>query len=103
MTPNVADTPVPAGVRRWATGWRRIIFPGIFCFYLAQTANGVAIHSRGWVALAGYVVLAAFAIAYVRAVAVMMEGRGGASSGAGTRPCRPCRGRGADRGTRTPS
>jgi two-component system sensor histidine kinase DesK len=51
-----------------------VVFPGIFCFYLGQTANGVAVHSRGWVAFAGYVVVVAFAIAYVRALTLIMEG-----------------------------
>jgi two-component system sensor histidine kinase DesK len=72
VTPSVIDVPDPP--RRWATGWRRVVFPGIFCFYLGQTAHGVAIHSRGWAAFAGYVVLAAFAIAYVRALTLIMEG-----------------------------
>jgi two-component system sensor histidine kinase DesK len=52
-----------------------VLFPGIFCFFLAQTANGIAVHSRGWAALAGYVILTAFAVAYVRAITVTMQGR----------------------------
>jgi two-component system sensor histidine kinase DesK len=69
----VIDVPDPP--RRWATGWRRVVFPGIFCFYLGQTVHGVAVHSRGWVAVAGYVVLAAFAVAYVRALTGVMDRR----------------------------
>jgi two-component system, NarL family, sensor histidine kinase DesK len=73
VTPSVIDVPDPP--RRWATGWRRVVFPGIFCFYLGQTVHGVAVHSRGWVAVAGYVVLAAFAVAYVRALTGVMDRR----------------------------
>lgn len=59
---------------RWATGWRRVVFPGVFLFYLGQTAHGVADHSDGLAAVAGYVILAAFGVCYMRALPEVFGG-----------------------------
>jgi two-component system sensor histidine kinase DesK len=59
---------------RWASGWRRIVFPGVFLFYLGQTGHAVGVHNDGVAALAGYVILAAFATYYVRALPSVIGG-----------------------------
>jgi two-component system, NarL family, sensor histidine kinase DesK len=59
---------------RWASGWRRIVFPGVFLVYLGQTGHGIGVHSHGAAAVAGYLVLAAFATCYVRALPEVMGG-----------------------------
>jgi two-component system sensor histidine kinase DesK len=50
--------------QRWAGGWRRIVFPGIFLVYLGATVQGIEEHAAGheW---AGYLVLALFAAVYL--------------------------------------
>jgi two-component system, NarL family, sensor histidine kinase DesK len=53
---------------RWAAGWRRTVFPAVFLLYLAQTAHGISVYSHGAAAVAGAVILALFAAAYLRAV-----------------------------------
>ncbi len=64
------------GIRRqWAGGWRRAIFPGVFLIILLQTAAGVAQHSSGIAAVAGYVVLAAFCVGYLFALPAAWDGR----------------------------
>jgi two-component system sensor histidine kinase DesK len=72
VTPNEPDACGPDELvqqrARWASGWRQAVFPGIFLFYLAATANGIEDHSGGWVSLVGYVVLALFASCYIRAL-----------------------------------
>ena len=54
--------------RKWARGWRSLIFPGVFLLYLGQTAHGVGVNSSGWVAAVGYVALLAFCVAYLAAM-----------------------------------
>jgi two-component system sensor histidine kinase DesK len=53
---------------RRLSGWQRIVFPGIWLVYLAQTASGIAKHSSGWAAGVGYALLAAFCALYLYAV-----------------------------------
>ena len=31
--------------RKWARGWRSLIFPGLFLVYLGQTAHGIGVHA----------------------------------------------------------
>ena len=59
---------------RWASGWRRIVFPGVFLFYLGQTGQAIGVHNDGVAAVVGYVILAAFAICYVRALPSVIGG-----------------------------
>jgi two-component system sensor histidine kinase DesK len=48
--------------------WRILLFPGIWLIYLLQTAGGVADHSRGAVAVLGYVGIGVFGAAYLLAI-----------------------------------
>jgi two-component system, NarL family, sensor histidine kinase DesK len=57
-----------AAQRKWTRGWRRAVFPGVFLVYLAEVVGGVASYSKGLRALAGYVVVLAFAVCYLFAV-----------------------------------
>src|SRR5262249_31866938 len=60
--------------RKWAQGWRRLIFPGVFLIYLAQTAHGVAQDSSGVAAVIGAVVLGAFCVVYITALPAWWAG-----------------------------
>ena len=51
--------------RRWAHGWRRVVFPSVFLVYLVQVGGAVAGDSRGSAAVAGYAILAVFGVGYV--------------------------------------
>lgn len=75
MTPGAPDADAGAAAEdllhqraRWASGWRQAVFPGIFLFYLAATANAIEDHSSGWASALGYLVLALFATCYIRAL-----------------------------------
>ena len=54
--------------RKWARGWRSLIFPGLFLLYLGQTAHGIGVHASGAEALVGYAALIAFGIVYLAAM-----------------------------------
>lgn len=54
--------------RRWAHGWRRVVFPVVFLGYLGQVVGGLTRHATGAGLVAGAVVLALFAAGYVAAV-----------------------------------
>jgi len=71
--PSAADTEAVLQRARWATGWRRLVFPGVFLVYLAQTGHGISVHTSGVATAAGVAVLALFATAYVRAVPETMR------------------------------
>lgn len=51
--------------RRWANGWRRLLFPGVFLLYLGQTVGGVLRHTDGVWTVVGLVGLAVFCVAYL--------------------------------------
>jgi len=53
---------------RWRLGWWRYVFPGFWLIYLGQTASGVNQHASGWVAVAGYLIIVAFAACYLAAL-----------------------------------
>lgn len=57
-----------ARTAKWAGGWRRWAFPGIWLIYLAQAIGGVHTHSSGAGAVVGYVVVVAFAGCYLGAI-----------------------------------
>jgi two-component system sensor histidine kinase DesK len=57
-----------ARTAKWAGGWRRWAFPGIWLIYLAQTIGGVHDHSSGVGAAVGYVLVVAFASCYLGAI-----------------------------------
>jgi two-component system sensor histidine kinase DesK len=63
-----AGLPISATRRMSGGGWRRWAFPGIWLIYLAQTVAGVHKYSAGVGAIAGYVIVGAFAICYVIAI-----------------------------------
>jgi two-component system sensor histidine kinase DesK len=54
--------------RRWARGWRSIIFPGLFLLYLGQTVHGITVYSSGWVVVVGCAVVVAFGVGYLGAI-----------------------------------
>jgi two-component system, NarL family, sensor histidine kinase DesK len=55
--------------RRWTQGWRRFVLPAVFLVYLGYVAQSVAKNNHGSAALVGYVILVAFAVAYLLLVA----------------------------------
>jgi two-component system sensor histidine kinase DesK len=54
--------------RKWARGWRRIVFPGIFLVYLVEPATAIAKYSSGPLAVVGYALLVAFCVCYLFAL-----------------------------------
>ncbi|HEY8300688.1 MAG TPA: sensor histidine kinase [Jatrophihabitans sp.] len=54
--------------QHWGVGWRRYFFPAFWLVYLGQAVDGVAKHSTGAAAVAGYVIVVAFAAAYLVAL-----------------------------------
>ena len=54
---------------RWAGGWRRVVFPGVFLLYLVAVASAIAQYSHGPVEVIGFIALAAFCPVYIGAVA----------------------------------
>jgi two-component system sensor histidine kinase DesK len=55
------------GLRTW-TGWQRFVFPSVWLVYLGQAVGGVSDHSSGASAIAGYVIVGAFAVCYIVAL-----------------------------------
>ncbi len=68
-----AETAWVANQRKWARGWRRTVFPGIFLVYLLQVGGAVANDSRGAGAIAGYVIIAAFCLCYLLVLPLTWE------------------------------
>jgi two-component system sensor histidine kinase DesK len=60
-----AETEWVAGQVKWARGWRRVVFPGIFLVYLLQVVGATADDSKGAAAAAGYAIVAAFCACYL--------------------------------------
>jgi two-component system sensor histidine kinase DesK len=54
--------------RMWGAGWKRYFFPAFWLVYLGQVVDGVAKHSSGAQAVAGYVMVVAFAGCYLAAL-----------------------------------
>jgi two-component system, NarL family, sensor histidine kinase DesK len=59
------ETEWVANQRKWARGWRRVVFPGIFLVYLVQVVGAVADDSRGAAAVAGYAIVVGFSACYL--------------------------------------
>jgi len=57
-----------AGQRRWTQGWRRFVAPTVFLVYLLYVADAVAQNEGGAAEIAGFVILAAFAVGYLAIV-----------------------------------
>ncbi len=53
-----------ADQRRWAQGWRRVVFPAIFLAWLVEVATAIPQYSKGAGLVTGYVILAAFCVCY---------------------------------------
>jgi two-component system sensor histidine kinase DesK len=60
-----ADATWVANHQRWARGWRRVVFPGVFLVYLLQVVGATAADSKGAAAVAGYAIVAAFCWGYI--------------------------------------
>jgi two-component system sensor histidine kinase DesK len=55
--------------RQWGGGgWRRFFFPAFWLVYLGQAVDGVARHAHGAGAVAGYLLVVAFAAVYLAAL-----------------------------------
>jgi two-component system sensor histidine kinase DesK len=67
--PAAPPRPDLPGVRR-PGGWRRLLFPGLWLVYLAQTATGVHTHAHGFAAVLGYTILPVFALLYLVSLSV---------------------------------
>jgi two-component system sensor histidine kinase DesK len=63
-----------ADQRRWAQGWRRVVFPAIFLAWLIEVATAIPQYSKGVGLVTGYVVLAAFCVCYVITVPASWQG-----------------------------
>ena len=64
VEPDVADL-----ARHWGGGgWRRFFFPAFWLVYLGQAVDGVARHAHGAGAVAGYLLVVAFAAVYLAAL-----------------------------------
>jgi two-component system sensor histidine kinase DesK len=66
--PATADRAFQERTARWAGGWRRWAFPGIWLIYLVQTVSGVHKHSSGAAAVIGYAIVVAFSACYLLAI-----------------------------------
>jgi two-component system, NarL family, sensor histidine kinase DesK len=56
--------------RKWARGWRRIVYPALFMVYLIQVAAAIPDDTRGSAGrVAGFAILAVFAACYLFGVA----------------------------------
>ena len=64
-----------AGSWRWRGGWQRWVFPAVWLIYLGQTLGGIGKHSSGTAAWAGVVVLVLFAIGYLVALPIGVDGQ----------------------------
>ena len=68
--PATASAPEPElmdGMWRLG-GWRRFFFPAFWLIYLAQVVGGVSKHQHGAAAAVGYLLVVAFAAAYLAAL-----------------------------------
>lgn len=59
-----------ADQNKWAQGWRRVVFPAVFLVYLVQVAVAIPEDSHGIGLVAGYAILAAFAVGYLSVLPV---------------------------------
>jgi two-component system sensor histidine kinase DesK len=70
------DVSLSEATNMWANGrgWKRYFFPAFWLVYLGQAADGVSKHSHGLAALAGYVIIVAFAACYLAALPMGWDG-----------------------------
>jgi two-component system, NarL family, sensor histidine kinase DesK len=74
--PTSAEPSLAEATRMWAAGprWKRYFFPAFWLVYLGQAVDGVAKHSHGLGALAGYLIIVAFAACYLAALPMGWDG-----------------------------
>lgn len=68
--PGCAEPRIDEAARMWGGGWRRYFFPAFWLVYLGQPIDGVSKHATGAGAVAGYLIVAAFAGCYLVALQV---------------------------------
>jgi two-component system sensor histidine kinase DesK len=74
-TPCAASDPqLDEVARMWGAGWKRYFFPGFWLVYLGETISGVSKHSHGAAAVAGYLIVVAFAACYLVALPMGWNG-----------------------------
>ncbi|MGW2254240.1 sensor histidine kinase [Kitasatospora sp. NPDC001660] len=71
----MTDEGPDSGSHRWAYGWRRVMLATGMLIYPALTALGVSNTVAGTRAVAGYAVVAAFAVCYVAGGIALARGR----------------------------
>ncbi|MDT4937777.1 MAG: two-component system, NarL family, sensor histidine kinase DesK [Pseudonocardiales bacterium] len=49
----------------WGGNWGRLLFPAFWLVYLGAAIDHIARHQHGWPALAGYLIVGIFALAYL--------------------------------------
>jgi two-component system sensor histidine kinase DesK len=54
-----------ASHRKWTRGWRSLVFSAVVLVYLAYVVTAIPQYSRGAAAVAGYAILAAFAVTWL--------------------------------------
>lgn len=64
-----ADAEWVATQRRWTQGWRRAVAPAVFGLYMVFVVQSIAETTSGAGAVAGYAILATFAVCYFATVA----------------------------------
>ena len=72
VAPDIEEAARLWGGNRWA----RYLFPGFWLVYLGQPIQSIADHQRGSAAIAGYVLVAAFAVTYLAALPMTRSGCG---------------------------
>lgn len=78
LSSTAADPSVFQVARMWSgNSWRRYFFPAFWLVYLGQAVQGVGEHSHGAAAVIGYVIIVAFAVAYLAALPMGWNGSGG--------------------------
>jgi two-component system, NarL family, sensor histidine kinase DesK len=67
-------TGTPSERRWWTSGWQRVILPALPLAYLVYLIISVRQNSSGAAAIAGYAIVAAFAVAWMLTVAIARKG-----------------------------
>ncbi|MCU1659593.1 MAG: Two-component system, NarL family, sensor histidine kinase DesK [Pseudonocardiales bacterium] len=75
VSPDAIRPDLERVARIWGGGWGRLLFPGFWLVYLGAAIDHVARHQHGANAVAGFVIVAAFAISYLVALPMGWGGR----------------------------
>jgi two-component system, NarL family, sensor histidine kinase DesK len=68
------DIAPPPSAPWWISGWRRLILPALPLAYLVYLIGSVRQNAHGAAAIAGYVIVAAFAVAWMICIAIAPKG-----------------------------